>query len=223
VGGNTVTMTYGKTDPNGNPEITKYQTGSTTAHIYSDPVTGQPLLLTSSTGANSMYVYDGLGNPTAIVADNNTNTGYVGYTYDPFAVDYSYGNPGGTLDTQNPYTYKGGIVDKTSYLVHFGNRFYNQYYGTWTQQDTLDAPLDPSNANRYAYAGDDPINGQDPSGGSEVSDYLGSCAQGAATGLLIGAIDGTDFTGAGAVANAGLGCGEGLAATAVDKITRTEL
>jgi len=111
-----------------------------------------------------MYVYDGLGNPTAIVADNNTNTGYVGYTYDPFAVDYSYGNSGGTLDTQNPYTYRGGIVDKTSYLVHFGNRFYNQYYGTWTQQDTLDTPLDPSNANRYAYAGDDPINGFDPTG-----------------------------------------------------------
>jgi hypothetical protein len=36
--------------------------------------------------------------------------------------------------------------------------------GTWTQQDTLDSPLDPANANRYAYAGDDPINAIDPTG-----------------------------------------------------------
>lgn len=28
----------------------------------------------------------------------------------------------------------------------------------------MDAPLDPSNANRYAYAADDPINGSDPTG-----------------------------------------------------------
>ena len=30
--------------------------------------------------------------------------------------------------------------------------------------DTLDTPLDPKNANRYAYAGDDPINNIDPLG-----------------------------------------------------------
>jgi hypothetical protein len=36
--------------------------------------------------------------------------------------------------------------------------------GRWTQQDSLNTPLDPTNGNRYAYAGDDPINGVDPSG-----------------------------------------------------------
>ncbi len=34
----------------------------------------------------------------------------------------------------------------------------------WTQQDSLDAPLDPNNANRYAYAGSDPVNNFDPTG-----------------------------------------------------------
>lgn len=34
----------------------------------------------------------------------------------------------------------------------------------WTQQDSLEAPLDPVNANRYAYAGSDPINNYDPTG-----------------------------------------------------------
>jgi len=40
--------------------------------------------------------------------------------------------------------------------------------GTWTQQDTLDTPLDPGNANRYGFAGGDPINNSDPTG-KEIS------------------------------------------------------
>ncbi len=36
--------------------------------------------------------------------------------------------------------------------MKFGLRWYNPYLGSWTQQDTLDSPLDPSNGNRYAYA-----------------------------------------------------------------------
>lgn len=35
--------------------------------------------------------------------------------------------------------------------------WYDAAVGRWTQQDTLDAPLDPTNANRYMYAGGDPI------------------------------------------------------------------
>lgn len=34
----------------------------------------------------------------------------------------------------------------------------------WIERDTLNAPLSPTNANRYAYAGDDPINKSDSTG-----------------------------------------------------------
>ncbi len=44
--------------------------------------------------------------------------------------------------------------------------------GTWTQQDTYNAPLDPNNANRYTYTGGDPTNRLDPTGRES---YLG-CA-----------------------------------------------
>jgi len=63
-----------------------------------------------------------------------------------------------------PYAFHAGIKDPGSGLVKFGLRWYNPITGTWTQQDTLDSPLDPANANRYAYAGDDPINNSDPRG-----------------------------------------------------------
>lgn len=36
--------------------------------------------------------------------------------------------------------------------------------GRWTQQDTIDAPLDPANGNRYTYAAGDPVNNLDPTG-----------------------------------------------------------
>ena len=61
--------------------------------------------------------------------------------------------------------------------------------GTFTQQDTLDAPLDPANANRYAYAGNDPINNTDPTG--RLTDAQGEAASAvvcAGGGLLFGAI-----------------------------------
>lgn len=40
------------------------------------------------------------------------------------------------------------------------------YWRPWTQQPTLDSPLDPSNGNRYAYADAavDPIAGPDATG-----------------------------------------------------------
>ena len=71
---------------------------------------------------------------------------------------------------QNPYLFKGGIQDRTTGWVHYGARWYNPGTGRWTQQDTLDNPLDPANANRCAYAGDDPINNLDPTGNSPGSD-----------------------------------------------------
>jgi len=107
---------------------------------------------------------------------SNSATVSFAYTYDPWGVQTLTAGGGGNGAAQNPYAFHGngagqnpyafhaGIKDPGSGLVKFGQRWYNPTTGTWTQQDTLDNPLDPANANRYAYAGDDPINGQDPRG-----------------------------------------------------------
>ena len=81
--------------------------------------------------------------------------------FNPYGAQTTTAGGTPTAATQNPYAFKGGIQDRATGWVHFGARWYNPITGTWTQQDTLDAPLDPANANRHAYAGDDPINNLD--------------------------------------------------------------
>ncbi|WP_345075398.1 RHS repeat-associated core domain-containing protein, partial [Paeniglutamicibacter cryotolerans] len=71
---------------------------------------------------------------------------------------------------------KDGTQDRTTGWVKYGARWYNPAIGRWTQQDTLDAPLDPANANRYAYAANDPTNNNDPTGRD-----VGGCIGGVAT------------------------------------------
>ncbi|QCR42146.1 hypothetical protein C1N74_16340 (plasmid) [Microbacterium sp. SGAir0570] len=155
-------LTYGRTNQVGQPILEQAQVGSVTAYLENDPVTGQPLMLRTSTGTVSLYVYDGLGNPTAIVRDIG-GTGYT-YQYDPYGLPTLTSTSGGAGTSQNPFLFKGGIQDRATGWILFGNRWYNTSIGRWTQQDTLDAPIDPNNANRYAYAGADPINNTDPTG-----------------------------------------------------------
>lgn len=71
---------------------------------------------------------------------------------------------GGTGYVQNPYTYGGGLQDRSTGLIKFGQRWYAPSTGSWVQQDALNAPLDPGNANRYSYVGGNPINFNDPTG-----------------------------------------------------------
>jgi hypothetical protein len=50
-------------------------------------------------------------------------------------------------------------------LYTFGTRYYDPSLGRWTQQDPVGGSLgDLNSANRYVYAGDDPVNLVDPSG-----------------------------------------------------------
>jgi uncharacterized protein RhaS with RHS repeats len=77
-----------------------------------------------------------------------------------------------------------------------GARYYDAGEGRWTQMDTLDAPLDPSNANRYAYAANNPVNYVDPTGRISASGVL------SAVGLTASVI-GLAATGLGAPLAAG--------------------
>lgn len=161
---NDLKVVYGRTDQHGNPVIEQTQFSTLTAYVENDPVTGQPLLLRTSTGGVSLYVYSGTGSPIANLSENGGTSGTTN-TYDPYGLPDITSCSGCDIEfLQNPFMFQGGIRDIATGFYKFGNRWYDPTTGRWTQQDTLDAPLDPANANRYAYAGCDPINNTDPTG-----------------------------------------------------------
>lgn len=219
-GGNTRTFMYGRADVYGNPTLVTATTNGNRANLQNDPTTGRPLALATPSFQTSLYEYDGTGTLFGTLGNNNSS---FDTSTDPYGVSHTVYDGGGDGTSSNPIVFKAGIQDPAVGFIKFGNRWENPYTGTWTQQDTLDSPLDPSNANRYAYAGDDPINGSDHAGAascaSEVGDgvcagdtYNASKAGAAASkgcGALaialvpIGAIPGVDVVG---LTAAGLAC-----------------
>ncbi|WP_181408443.1 RHS repeat-associated core domain-containing protein [Schumannella sp. 10F1B-5-1] len=218
-------LVYGRTAATGEPVVEQVKVGSDTAYIENDPVTGQPLLLQASSGVQSLYVYSGTGSPVAALTDYS----YAAYAYkfDPYGVPTVTTNTGGNGYVQNPFVFSGGIQDRATGWIHYGARWYNPNVGRWTQQDTLDAPLEPANANRYAYAGGDPINAIDPTGNITQSQAcsltlvgvglaLGALAAGATAGLGAAAIVSASAAGAiGAGADIGIAAGIGVFSTFV--------
>ena len=133
-------------------------------------------MLRTSSGMQSLYLYDGTGNPAALVT--STPTIAFAYDYDPYGVPAITADSGGLGTSQNPYMFKAGIQDRVTGWVKYGQRWYNPALGRWTQQDTLDAPLNPANANRYAFAANDPINNSDPMGRFTIISPEVTCALG---------------------------------------------
>ncbi|WP_412882036.1 RHS repeat-associated core domain-containing protein [Curtobacterium phoenicis] len=104
---------------------------------------------------------------------------------------------------QNPYGFKAGLRSSNTDngLTKFGYRWKSSATGGWIERDTLDAPLSPTNANRYAYAGSDPINLADPTGrvsGADVAGIFAGAAAGAAVATVVCGV------------TAGAGCGAGV-------------
>ena len=170
---------YGRANQFGLPVVEQVTLNGETAHLDNDPVTGQPLMLRTSGGTQTMYIYDGIGNPEALVT--NLDTTAFAYDYDPYGVPNLTEDSGGQSEPINPYQFKGGIHDRSTNWVKFGYRWYSVGTGRFTQRDTLDAPLDPANANRYTFAGNDPINFADPLGLFIVEAKFGVCMIGCAS------------------------------------------
>ena len=161
---------------------------------------------------------------------DETGTAVRKFNYEPYGADIAVTPPNGILwTTQTPLKFAGGERDATG-LYHFGQRYYDPAIGRWTQRDPLNQIRDPQQANRYAYAGDDPINSTDPSGlyglgdlkddvdevSGKVNDAYydtrkflrsrtGRCAIGAVGGGVLGGVAGSFGTPAGTAIGARAG------------------
>ncbi len=153
-------LSFGTTSyANGIQGLLSATTGGASTYYERDP--SGTLISERGPGGEFYYVTDGLGSTVALV--DTAGMVQATYTYDPYGIT-TVGGPNPAIAGGNPYRYAGGYYDTATRLYHFGQRYYNPTTGRWTQQDSLNTPLNPTNGNRYAYTGDDPINGVDLNG-----------------------------------------------------------
>lgn len=110
-------------------------------------------------GRTYRILSDTLGSPRLVV---DVDTGDIAQRldYDP------WGNV--TSDTNagfQPFGFAGGLYDSDTGLVRFGARDYDAESGRWTAKDPIG--FGGATSNLYTYAGNDPVNGRDPSGLAE--------------------------------------------------------
>lgn len=174
---------------NGSLGITQQTKTAGTTTFIRDP-DGNLISMRDSAGASYYYTTDALGS-VILLTDSSQNKAAT-YAYD------SWGQATSTTGTQaatNPWTYAGGYNDTTSNRIKFGARYYNPARGRFTQPD-------PSGreANRYLYAGANPIDAADPTGLFGLAAGWGFCF-----GICIGASIGGDQYGPAFNINVGIG------------------
>jgi RHS repeat-associated protein len=143
--------------------------GGPVTEFVRNPDTGEALGMHSADGTDYYYLSDRIGTVQALT--NSQGDVVSTYSYEP------YGKAVGTSSgPSNPIRFQNQFLDAQTGLYKMGLRYYDPPVGRWTQRDPLNLFQDPRQANRYAFAGDDPVNGTDPSGAIGCWDLgLGIC------------------------------------------------
>jgi len=132
------------------------RTDSTGTTYYTHDNNAKLLSERLPSGSYAYYVPDSQGSILALT--DSTGTVADSYAYDPYGQTTS-----STGTTPNVWGYAQGEQTPAG-TYHFGQRYYDPTTGRWTQQDPLNQITDPSQADRYSYAGNDPVDFGDPSG-----------------------------------------------------------
>lgn len=174
--------------------------GVTTRYIRDNKGTLIALRTTGSTPASSYYTTDRQGSILLMTDQAQATT--ASYTYDSFG---SITAQSGTQAAANPWRYIGGFYDNVTGLTKLGARYYDPTIGRFNQPD-------PSGqeANRYLYAGSNPVTYSDPSGLSWLGEALGI------VGEAISTVSGFFGGGPASVAGAAVGSAMEIAGAAID-------
>ncbi|MEO6500622.1 MAG: RHS repeat-associated core domain-containing protein [Jatrophihabitantaceae bacterium] len=153
-------------------------------------------------GGAAYFVHDGSESTTALTDAAGAVTSRYRYN--------SAGLPASDNGPETGYTWNGAQYDATTGLYYLNDRYYDptagrfisedpasaQYYepplGRWTHSTSTPAVTDPVSYNRFAYAGNDPVNLRDPSGDAAGAGVMAfACVAGSifSNGIAYGASD----------------------------------
>ena len=154
-------------------EKASYTYGEADQRISGD-LSKEAVKYTEQKAGDYSYLYDGQGNVA-----NTMRAGQISdsYSYDPFgeitAVTHDgtaktpleAQNDNGLSDNDVLWGYNGEEYIEEVGLQYLRQRHYSPETGTFTSQDTNEGDLtNPLSQNRYIYAENDPVNGNDPGG-----------------------------------------------------------
>ena len=154
-------------------EKASYVYGEVDSRISGD-LTKEAVKYTEQKAGDYSYLYDGQGNVAETVLSGSVAESY---SYDPFGEMTTEGKEGTSktpLEAQNDnglsdndvlWGYNGEEYIEEVGLQYLRQRHYSPETGTFTSQDTNEGDLtNPLSQNRYIYAENDPVNGNDPGG-----------------------------------------------------------
>ena len=154
-------------------EKASYTYGEADQRISGD-LTKEAVKYTEQKAGDYSYLYDGQGNVAETVLNGSVAESY---SYDPFGEMTAEGKEGTSktpLEAQNDnglsdndvlWGYNGEEYIEEVGLQYLRQRHYSPETGTFTSQDTNEGDLtNPLSQNRYIYAENDPVNGNDPGG-----------------------------------------------------------
>ena len=154
-------------------EKASYTYGEADQRISGD-LSKEAVKYTEQKAGDYTYLYDGQGNVAETIRKGAVAESY---SYDPFGEMTAEGKEGTSktpLEAQNDnglsdndvlWGYNGEEYIEEVGLQYLRQRHYNPETGTFTSQDTNAGDLtNPLSQNRYIYAENDPVNGNDPGG-----------------------------------------------------------
>lgn len=126
-------------------------------------------LVAAHTGTTSNYYLTDIAN-SVVGTVNSAGTKTATYAYDPYGRTRT---ATGTIATTNLFRFDGGLYNPSTGAYKFGARYYDPAIGRFTQPD-------PSGqeTNRYAFAGDNPVNAVDTTGFVVVALSASACVGG---------------------------------------------
>lgn len=119
-------------------------------------------LFAPSTGKYVSYTGDDRQGSAQMSVDTSNTLNRDAYT--PF------GSHVGTRTSTSSHDYVGGVLDPDSNLLQMGARYYDADAGVFISPDPMIGATGPTSLNPYAYAGNNPVSGSDPSGLVAIDD-----------------------------------------------------